>query len=892
MENQEKEEKNVLEYLFFDLNHIENYKKVAQYFLKKEEKNECIKLLDEPYNLYSFVDLSINQILSFLLDPVKDINDRLKYLQDILMQKFENKLKSFSKVLFNIDRYNKELKEKINSIDNLSCILFAYKIALHCVLSNKNNFYSSIMGKNCVLLLKNSYIPGGQPSFNLLISSYYEIKNDLETKNNPSNGCYICSCNQSYFIDPCGLPNQTFKCLNCGKDVGGENHILVEREGHFRVYLNEAQQKSVEARSYYPKKPIKSMILKDFKKDIIEKEFSQITKGFCNLMDIEDTKNIRDLETFTFSFLNFILFAIFYFNEKVNESDFKDNLKPNKSFLDYLIENWNFMTNELKEKNIEIKVFIQLILPKFLECIQNYENFTTPEKRTEFENKINKIVKENIEKYDENFNSFKSENSGLNSISQFEKIIREYKDSLNDEVNFPHFKYFTSQTYPNEIHLSKILNKYNDDSEFPVLKSYLKYKNDERIEKLQNLIKINPFENQLIQQFSFHISRIDAKQKKIKDVVEQYKLGDLFKTFQEGWDNIYKDIKQYNCQRIICKEILKTSPLASVLNDDGELEYGMNIAGAYYYFIEAQNLFIDSVSPYLNKDNILHFFQKQLENSILAQNATKGDIINLSDFNSNEYDTLEDILYQYSYRNCFKDDNSVDYFNYKEIIYDLNSIEEELGKILLVGKRKFLNEQKFIIYEFEAYHGKNSTILNDFIQRYPQNKLTEEQKRNLLNNKGNNSKQFLFSLQMLIFHLNKEGYGKEKGNIKDIINDNDFPNYIVLSDDCKNLFNKFSFGIEHLIEIYNYIELLSYGEVLNNVDIKYRNNLEKNLIDNIDNYYKDNDKKLIKKNILPTVIRKFISRYLSGIREDQEIKPTEDLFEYLRNRSENYLLIY
>ena len=104
------------------------------------------------------------------------------------------------------------------------------------------------------------------------------------------------------------------------------------------------------------------------------------------------------------------------------------------------------------------------------------------------------------------------------------------------------------------------------------------------------------------------------------------------------------------------------------------------------------------------------------------------------------YDTLEDILYHFSYRNCFKDDNSVDYFNYKEIIYDLNSIEEELGKILLVGKRKFLNEQKFIIYEFEAYHGKNSTILNDFIQRYPQNKLTEEQKRNLLNNKDDHSK--------------------------------------------------------------------------------------------------------------------------------------------------------
>ena len=31
---------------------------------------------------------------------------------------------------------------------------------------------------------------------------------------------------------------------------------------------------------------------------------------------------------------------------------------------------------------------------------------------------------------------------------------------------------------------------------------------------------------------------------------------------------------------------------------------------------------------------------------------------------------------------------------------------------------------------------------------------------------------------------------------------------------------------------------------------------------------------------------KFISRYLSGIREDEEIKPNEDLFEYLRYKSD------
>ena len=67
MENQEKEEKYVLEHLFFALNHIEKFNKFPQYFLKKDEKNEYIKLLDEPDNLYSLM-INIVQLVLFMLD--------------------------------------------------------------------------------------------------------------------------------------------------------------------------------------------------------------------------------------------------------------------------------------------------------------------------------------------------------------------------------------------------------------------------------------------------------------------------------------------------------------------------------------------------------------------------------------------------------------------------------------------------------------------------------------------------------------------------------------------------------------------------------------------------------------------------------------------------------
>ena len=87
------------------------------------------------------------------------------------------------------------------------------------------------MGKNCISEIENSYLPGGALHINRLIKSYYEIKAILELNNIAFYGCYICSCNQFYLIDPCGLPYQIVKCPNCGKDIGGQKFTLIEREG-------------------------------------------------------------------------------------------------------------------------------------------------------------------------------------------------------------------------------------------------------------------------------------------------------------------------------------------------------------------------------------------------------------------------------------------------------------------------------------------------------------------------------------------------------------------------------------------------------------------------------------------------------------------------------------
>ena len=49
--------------------------------------------------------------------------------------------------------------------------------------------------------------------------------------------------------------------------------------------------------------------------------------------------------------------------------------------------------------------------------------------------------------------------------------------------------------------------------EIPIIKAYLKYKNDESIKKIQNIYLINSFENQLLPEYSFNILRKEEKQK-------------------------------------------------------------------------------------------------------------------------------------------------------------------------------------------------------------------------------------------------------------------------------------------------------------------------------------------------------------------------------------------
>ena len=86
-----------------------------------------------------------------------------------------------------------------------------------------------------------------------------------------------------------------------------------------------------------------------------------------------------------------------------------------------------------------------------------------------------------------------------------------------------------------------------------------------------------------------------------------------------------------------------------------------------------------------------------------------------------------------------------------------------------------------------------------------------------------------------------------------------------------------------MLNIYELVELLSYHQIINNINSEFKKELN-DINDKIYKYFNNN--KLISKPVLSKALRKFFSRYLTGQRDDQEIKENENLMIILRYKEE------
>ena len=469
-------------------------------------------------------------------------------------------------------------------------------------------------------------------------------------------------------------------------------------------------------------------------------------------------------------------------------------------------------------------------------------------------------------------------------------------EDIYSEKDYPMFKYFYLTKYKTKEDLIYHMDKKEN---YPLLNLLLSDHPD--IKKIKYLPIFNEFTNYMVENYSFKISRDDAKTRILEneEIYKDDKFKKLFKNFIKVWNEIKSSAIKYKCrEEMAVKTLSSKDPVIYFLNDNGELGFGMYIASACQNFISWQNTFLQRIIDSNGLEGILHYYVNNIKRKVPVQNAKPEQTLLIDErFDKSNYIDLIDVIYTFSERNIFNENRQINYSDYNSFKYDYDAIEEELGKIILPGVCLFESEDElnFVTFWSEGLRGGRSQMLIDFCSKYPQEELEIEEKKQItkyiIDKLPNNYdfKDFFGSLQMLIFYLTEKGNNKNDIKVNDVIEK--APQYLNLSDDLKNFFtnkeNKINeLSIYKIKNLFSFIEHFCFKDLIETLHIEYKKQIPeetktkiKNSLLNIGNDPKD--KFTIKD--LGAAVRRFISRYLAGKLEVNDIKETRELvFELCR----------
>ena len=324
------------------------------------------------------------------------------------------------------------------------------------------------------------------------------------------------------------------------------------------------------------------------------------------------------------------------------------------------------------------------------------------------------------------------------------------------------------------------------------------------------------------------------------------------------------------------KELSKDDKLAYFLNDINENDYGMYIAAGYDNFIKWQNDFLEPIIKNGKNNKSLYYYIKILEKKIPIQEANKNQILQIENcFNTSDLYNFEDLVNAFSRRNIFGKDGKIDYLNYNSFIYDISSIEEELGKLILPGKSLFQEEDNlnFVSYWGEGFNGGKSEIFQKFYAKYKQKDLEDNEKDiivNYIRDKKRNQenydfKPFFGSMQLIIFYLTNNNLN-EKDTINTILSN--APDYLRIDDSCKEFFkqNENNFKAEKLMNIFFLFEHICFEDLCINLPEIYKQTINEEIKNKIKEKLVNNEIKNGQFTIAEfgAALRRFISRSLLG----------------------------
>ena len=816
---------------------------------------------------------------------------------------------------------NKKISPKI-----LEILLYSLRFCINS--TDKNNkekyLYSEIFSEEYNQVINNNCIPGNNLINNIYVNNFKKIENYLKTQ--PSYmGVYVCSCGLCYIKESSGFnlqpekekKNVEYFCKNCNKKIGyvlapkevsNAIYQMVLREGHYRIFKDE-EQINYEMKFYGENfKNIQPILLEDYKNKIIQPILEQYKFGINIIPRInyeESNLTVRNLSQIGFRLLNFILYSHLFFSNclgYISDKDLRTKYLCNRmTCIEMIIVNWDLLKDNLQSKyGIIIQIFMNLIYGELSKKIKNCKFIKTNEEREKFENEIEAIIQNTIDNYENNSKQYIDLNINELAINKhkMKSLLLENLDvNIYKEDLYPFYRYFFMTTYPSEGKLAQELKKIPEyENKYPLLSSYLNiiqtkinnegniirnedYYKPQKVELMKYLPEFNDFSNLMIDIYSYKISRKEASTMYLnrEDMYINNEAGfkDLCDNFIKIWEEIGPYAIEYDNQVLNEVKYKADMTLDNFLNDieskEKGKEKGMYIASAYQNFITWQNSFLDKIIEPLKNNPFLNHFAKNIEKKIDVQKAKKAETLNFDEVN--EEFSIQ--LFSNCKRDIFIDDNKINYINYKKLVYDFDFLEKYLGRELLINKTRFndYKKLKYVTYCFEAFKENKNSILVEFKKYYVKQKtLDTNYKQKIYDylaeslidyNEG--FQKILFSIQLLIYYLSQENKNP-KDEIFVIIKD--LPFYINISNEAKNFFEKLEIKVEELLEVYLFIELITFNSIINNLNEKYKKIIDNNIIKDIILLFEQNQFKIIKKYDLYTACRKIISRYLINNVED------------------------
>jgi hypothetical protein len=398
----------------------------------------------------------------------------------------------------------------------------------------------------------------------------------------------------------------------------------------------------------------------------------------------------------------------------------------------------------------------------------------------------------------------------------------------------------------------------------------------------------------MVDYYSFKISRDDAKNRPfyLEPIYKDQNVQKKFNDFIDSWNEIKNEAIKYKCRdEMNPRDLRKEDQLIYFLNDDGELGYGMYLASACQNFISWQNSFLQPIVDSVAQNGILHYFSNNLKRKIPVQSAKISQTLLLEDcFNNSLYNNFDDMISSFCKRDIFKEDGTINYYNYNSFIYDFDSIEEELGKLLLPGKCLFDNEDNlnFVAYWSEGLRGKKSDTLSNFYYKYPQKDLDENEKKIILKylneqrqNLGYDFKPIFGYMQLFIFYLTNNIY-KNDEKIINVLKNNQ--KHFKIEENIYRFFEKEgkNFTLEKFMNVYFFFEHICFGDLVDTLQEEYKKPIEKEVKEKIkEKLFGPKKIKEYTVSHLAAAVRRFISRYIAGKRESPDVDEEKLLVLYL-----------